>query len=445
MMDEIFVKIVSCFNKEADRNISYLSSKYLDDEFIESKILDLTKEYLNPGSVFQKKVLIKPNWVRHNVSETDKYCLTTQESVILALVSILIKHRPSKITIGDAPIQGCNWSKLISVDFIQKIRDISHRQKVPIFIKDFRRVKFDVDANILEDSNNSLDNFIIFDLGERSFLEPITSSEKNNFRVTLYDPDRLKESHSPGVHKYCITKELFDADLVISIPKVKTHQKAGLTAALKNLVGLNGDKDFLPHHRIGGTGMGGDSYPGNNFLRYGAELLFDKSYKNIGRPTFKLWTRLAALLWKLSFPGQNHQTAAAWYGNDTTWRMVLDLNLIAVFGKGDGSIGETPQRVLYSLCDGIVGGQGDGPLKPEPLPLGILSFSNNSALNDLCMAELMQLKIEKIPLLFEAKSFIKNDINIELNNNKISKITNLENISIKTKLPPGWVGYDINK
>jgi uncharacterized protein (DUF362 family) len=444
-MEDIFVNIVSFFNDDCNRNLADLSAQYSDINSIESKVFELTKDYINNDSVYQKKILIKPNWVRHNINETDKYCLTTNETVIIALVSVILKYGPIKITIGDAPIQGCNWTKLISSDFLAKIEFLSNEQKVPIYIKDFRRVKFDAEENKLEDAKNSLENFIIFDLGELSYLEPVTSSDKNNFRVTLYDPDRLKESHRLGVHKYCITKELFDADIVISMPKVKTHQKAGLTAALKNLVGLNGDKDFLPHHRIGGTDMGGDSYPGYNLFRYWAELSFDKSYKNIGKPTFKLWTRFAALLWKLSLPSQNHQTAAAWYGNDTTWRMVLDLNLIAVFGKDDGTIGETPQRVLYSLCDGIIGGQGDGPLKPEPLPLGILSFSNNSALNDLCMAELMQLKIAKIPLLLEAKSFIKNDINIKYNNSKISKIKNLENFSIKAKLPPGWVGYDINK
>ena len=115
--------------------------------------------------------------------------------------------------------------------------------------------------NQVDKNRSSISEYVIFDVGKDSYLEPITNDKKNLFRVNNYDPDRLAESHRAGVHKYCITKELFEADIIFSLPKVKTHQKAGITAALKNLVGLNGDKDYLPHHRIGGTEIGGDCYP----------------------------------------------------------------------------------------------------------------------------------------------------------------------------------------
>ena len=59
---------------------------------------------------------------------------------------------------------------------------------------------------------------------------------------------------------------------------------------------------------------------------------------------------------------------------------------------------------MYSLSDGIIGGQGDGPLKPEPLALGFLSLTNDSALNDLALATLMGMEIEKVPLLAEVLS-----------------------------------------
>lgn len=437
-----FVKLVSFYNEKISRSVEGLSSVYNECMLLEDKILQLTNESLNFSSISGKKVLLKPNWVRHQVLDTDRYCLTTEEAVLIALVNVLVKYDPARITIGDAPIQGCKWDKLITGTFISNLEIISKQYNIPIVLKDFRRKKLDVDNNILEGTANDDGEFVIFDLKERSYLEDITSSKENNFRVTMYDPDRLAESHRPGVHKYCITKELFEADVIISVPKVKTHQKAGLTAALKNLVGLNGDKDFLPHHRIGGTKQGGDSYPGNNPLRYVSELLLDKAYKKIGYPSFKFWSRLASAIWKISLPGPNHQMAAAWFGNDTTWRMVLDLNLIALYGKTDGTISETPQRILFSLCDGIVGGQGDGPLKPEPLALGFLGFTNNSALIDLCFAELMQLKSERIPLLKNAMLNLGNINLIYCDGMLIKSVNKLSDFSIKTKLPPGWVGYD---
>ncbi|MBK6729398.1 MAG: hypothetical protein IPG60_00005 [Bacteroidetes bacterium] len=56
-----------------------------------------------------------------------------------------------------------------------------------------------------------------------------------------------------------------------------------------------------------------------------------------------VWIRLASLLWKISLPGKEHQHAAAWYGNDTTWRVVMDLNIIINYGKADGTIADTPR------------------------------------------------------------------------------------------------------
>jgi hypothetical protein len=243
------------------------------------------------------------------------------------------------------------------------------------------------------------------------------------------------------MHKYCITKELFNADIVISLPKIKTHQKSGITGALKNIVGLNGDKDFLPHHRIGGTGMGGDSYPGKNRLRYWSELALDNANRKKGKSIYWFWIRLSSLLWKISMPKKNHQLSAAWFGNDTTWRMVMDLNMIVNYGRADGTLADEPQRFLYSFCDGIVGGQGDGPLRPDPLNLGVVCFSDDSATTDVCMAILMELKIEKLPLLKAAKAFMPGrKIDIRLNGNPI-QITALEKYTTQAIPPPGWENY----
>ena len=287
-----------------------------------------------------------------------------------------------------------------------------------------------------------IDDYIIFDVGKKSYLEPITDKESNKFRVTVYNPDRFRESHGPGMHKYCITKELFDADVVLSLPKVKTHQKAGITAALKNIVGLNGDKDFLPHHRIGGTTMGGDCYPGGNKLRYWSELCLDEANRNKGNWKYRLWTRTSTVLWRLSMPKPVHRVEAGWYGNDTTWRMVMDLNQIVYYGTKEGYLANDRQRLFFSLCDAIIGGQGNGPLNPEPLPLGLISFTNTSGWNDLVLAEIMGMNLDRIPLLVSAKSFERNgEIVFKLNDNNVEYST-YKKFAIKAEMPPGWLTYD---
>jgi hypothetical protein len=143
----------------------------------------------------------------------------------------------------------------------------------------------------------------------------------------------------------------------------------------------------------------------------------------------------------MSNPKPVHQIAAGWYGNDTCWRMVMDLNLIAVYGTNKGKITDRPQRLVYSLCDGIIGGQGNGPLNPIPLPLGIISFSNNSAVTDIAAATLMGFDVKKIPLLKAALAEIKHkEIEIKLNDKNVN-INDLRKISTTTIPPIGWSNY----
>jgi uncharacterized protein (DUF362 family) len=439
-----FIKIKTLFDSSEQRIIEYLSKKYDNYKCLENVVRKLIlPELLINETIENKKILIKPNWVLHSSVPTDEICLRTHDNVLLALIHVLLEHKPSSIMIGDAPVNVCNWEKMLSEYFVKEVTLLSKRSNIPIQIKDFRRFTLNEKSAVNKD-RYSLSEYVIFDTGKNSYLEPI-SIKNNSFRVTNYDPDRLSESHRKGVHKYCITKELFEADIVISVPKLKTHQKTGVTGALKNLVGVNGDKDYLPHHRIGGIGHGGDCYPGNNYLRLLAEKILDTANRNIGSLKYHFLKKTVSLIWRLSFPKAVHHIAAAWHGNDTCWRMVMDLNMIAIYGKKDGSLSNSPQRVLYSLCDGIIGGQGDGPLHPQPLPLGILTFSNNSSITDICAATLMGFDINKIFLLQNAQTAIKEkEIDIFLNEKKID-IENLKSLAIETIPAPGWIEYLKNK
>jgi len=436
-----FVKIEKLFSEEHERTITRLSKLYDNKALLKEKIRIVGKGVLdNPTIIRSKKILLKPNWVTHNRKEDDEICLRTHDNFLIAAVEIILESKPSSIIIGDAPIQGCNWEKIVSNQFLKTITGLSVSHSTPIIIKDLRRVILDPLKNKPLKDRNPLSEYVIFDLGKESYLEPI-STARPIFRVTDYDPDRLAESHTKGKHKYCLSKELFEADVIISMPKIKTHQKTGITGALKNIVGLNGDKDYLPHHRVGGDKIGGDCYPGNNILRRASEYTSDIANRNLGKQIYWFWYWTTATFWKLSRPKNVHHLAAGWYGNDTCWRMVMDLNNVAIYGEKNGTLSEKPQRVIYSLCDGVVGGQGDGPLNPYPLALGIISFSNNSSLNDICMATLMGFEPKRIPLLQSAILNIQNQENeITINNKKFS-LSDLLVYSIPTVPPPGWFDY----
>jgi uncharacterized protein (DUF362 family) len=443
IVSENFVHIQALFDEKKDRTIETLKECYNDKALLRSVIEGLSDKILVEQNVKGKKILLKPNWVKHPYQPHDDICLTTHPNFTLAVLEVVLAQKPASVVIGDAPIQGCRWDKMLGNDFAAEVKQLSQKHNVPVSIKDFRRVIFDPITNKAEPEKNPLSSYLIFDTGKKSFLEPITPEKKNLFRVAQYNPDKFIETHRRGMHKYCITRELFNADIVISLPKIKTHQKAGITGSLKNIVGLNGDKDFLPHHRIGGTEMGGDSYPGKNILRHWSELATDNASRKKGKASYWFWLRLSSLLWKISLPGKEHQPNAAWYGNDTTWRMVMDLNTIVLFGKADGTLAETPQRVLYSFCDGIIGGQGNGPLRPDPLNLGVVCFSDNSAATDICMALMMGLDTEKIPLLAAAKSFMPGStlpVTITLNGQRIQQ-QELKKYAVAAAPPSGWINY----
>lgn len=433
-----FVHIVPVFNRPEERSVDQLSVVYSDMDALCSIIERALGGELAEEDIRGKRVLIKPNWVKQSRKADDAICLRTNDNFILATLQIILKMNPAGVLIGDAPIQGCNWNKMISTEFMQEINRMSAAFHIPVEVMDFRRRTYDFVKNRAEDEIRPMKDYLIFDLGENSLLEAITVPGKSNFRVTNYDPDRMEASHSKGTHRYCITRAFFEADIVLSLPKVKTHQKTGITGAMKNLVGINGDKDFLPHHRIGGKEIGGDCYPGKSYLRFWSEISLDKANRRQGKRSFWIWKKLSSLLWRLSRPGPEHQIAAGWYGNDTTWRMVKDLNKIAVYGDAEGKICMEAQRKVYSLSDAVIAGQGDGPLEPDPLPMGLVLFSNHSLYHDRVVADLMSFPWEKIPLLSEQQEAGAERINLTFNHVDIS-MDELEKYSLKVSPPKGWV------
>ena len=76
----------------------------------------------------------------------------------------------------------------------------------------------------------------------------------------------MRAAHTPTRHAYLIGRRFLECDVFINLPKLKSHQKAGITCALKNLVGINAHKDYLPHFRFGSPSAGGDEYPDGNWL-----------------------------------------------------------------------------------------------------------------------------------------------------------------------------------
>ena len=196
------------------------------------------------------------------------------------------------------------------------------------------------------------------------------------------------------------------------MPKLKTHQKVGVTLALKNLVGINGSKDWLPHYRPGAPEEGGDEFPERNAISSAHSKIRARLQGSSPRAM-----RAVQFLWhayKRLFESRGLGLSAtdrvaggrilggAWYGNDTAWRMVLDLNQAILHASAEGRFDEPTRRRYLAVVDGIVGGDGDGPLSPDPKHAGLLAASEDPVALDRVLAHVMGFDSERIPMLREA-------------------------------------------
>jgi uncharacterized protein (DUF362 family) len=300
------------------------------------------------------------------------------------------------------------------------------------------------------DDRSANKDYLLFDVAENSELEPI-STKHSEFRVTMYDPKALVHTHQAGKHQYLVAREPIEADVVINIPKLKTHKKAGMTGAIKSMVGINGHKKFLPHHRKGGTGSAGDCYAGRDFLKKVAEDLYDVA-NTIHRPRmrrllFRIASKAIALASVLHKDGR--QAEGSWYGNDTIWRTCLDLQKILHYGGHDGRLMNTQQRRILTITDAIVAGEGDGPLSPNPVPLGVVTLSANVAAADMVHTYLMGLDPERIPLVRQAFKMTSHRI-ADLQPEDVVLNADGQQISLKDAMckygrrfqpPSGWAGH----
>jgi hypothetical protein len=247
-----------------------------------------------------------------------------------------------------------------------------------------------------------LEHYVLFDLGRESLLEPL-AEDADQFRVTVYNPDLLKQTHSRGRHQYLIAREVIDADVVLNLPKLKAHKKACITGALKNLVGINGNKEYLPHHRKGGSESGGDCYEGRSRLKAAAEQIYDVANR---RPSGLLQSALAQCaefsLRCASTMGADRNLEGSWYGNDTIWRTSLDLQRVLLYGRADGTMQTAPARRVISITEAIIAGEGEGPLAPDPVPSGFVTGALNAAAAEWAHTRLMGFDPEKIPLVRQA-------------------------------------------
>jgi hypothetical protein len=391
--------------------------------------------------------------------------IVTSTWLIDATVDACLEKYPSakEITIGDVPLQSCDWPSLQEQAGLSKISKKYERIKKPVIsFLDLRLERYHKkDGFLVKDVskvNGDPKCYKEVVLNAQSFLEPV-SQDAHSFRVSDYDPDEIISNHKKGNHRYLIAGTVLDADLIINMPKMKTHQKAGITGALKNLVGINGNKAFLVHHRKGKAGTGGDEFPSDVFwvmiLQTRIRELLQKNSRILfvsGRIVWNVIKYLFGIKTEGLPENLNDRfyiAAGSWYGNDTVWRMIYDMNKIILYAPREGGhLATSRQRQYISIMDGVIAGEGNGPLQPIPVTLNILGFSNDPFLMDMAMARLMGFDYCKIPqlrnyILFEDGNWANFDpesIEVQFDE-KLYKGINQLPIMHQCLPPPGWKGH----
>jgi len=416
--DEDYPELRKYISAGNERNVIYpllrrlLQDLRMDLEHFSTRDWNPFREIIRPGL----KVLIKPNLVRHlHLSGGDYQAVVTHGSVIrcvLDYVALALKGR-GEIIVGDAPVQGADFTETLRRTGLQELcDDVARTWQVPVKLIDFRLSSVRLDDNHRVMSRSILQGdsagYFAVNLGNRSLLAPL-SEHYDKFRVTSYDCREMKKHHNRTRHEYLIPRTILDADVILNLPKLKTHRKVGLTAALKNIVGINGHKDWLPHHRRGSVQEGGDEYLYPSILKRFQTWLGESIDRNqYSRFNFfrGLAIRIACRL--AQSVAADPFEEGSWYGNDTCWRMVLDLNRLLVYADREGRMTEVPQRQCLTVVDAIVAGDGEGPMEPDPRPCGFLAGGMNPIAIDTVLAAIIGFDFKKIPLIvkgFEIKDW----------------------------------------
>ena len=239
-----------------------------------------------------------------------------------------------------------------------------------------------------------------------------------------YDMAETNERHRGAQHEYLLCRTPMEADVLINLPKLKCHKKVGLTCALKNLVGINANKNWLPHHTEGTPDQGGDQFPAPT-LKARLEHSWMGRFKRLlaGRHALSALFVPLKKLGRLIFGDtQKVVRSGNWHGNDTCWRMVVDLNKCFFHFDGAGQARAQEPRYL-AVVDGIVAGEGNGPMAPDPKACGVIVAGRNPAAVDSVCCALMGFDWRKVRLLrgvFAARlkpvaTFARDDIAVRSN------------------------------
>lgn len=408
-------------------------------------------DYIKSGA----KVFVLCNFVNHRnsfESFNDFISKCSHGSVLRAVIdfALIAVGKSGEVAFGNAPIQSADFNRVLRLTGADRVIDFYKSNAINVKCCDLRLYKIDkhLSGEIKQITLGNPDDSVEIDLGAESLLEELYEDATPYFRISDYDPDKTEKNHSKGVHRYSISKKILESDVIISLPKLKTHEKVGITVALKGCVGAVSYKDCLAHYRHGSINVGGDGYETDPFKVYQLisnlnELAYHSNPSSLkGKILRIIDINLQRISRRFSV-----KPLGSWQGNDTCWRMALDVARIVIHGSPTGMKLNQPRPHLV-FVDGVIGGEGQGPLSPHAVNSGIVLFATNPVLSDLACAIMMGFDPCKLPIVYEALELSKYPLTLNFSNDLSDPIIyNGIDITIdelnkyftyKFKPPKGW-------
>jgi len=364
------------------------------------------RKYISPG----QNVFLLCNFVKHNdqrVSDEAFFAKCTHGSVLRPLIDyvLLALEGRGSVRFGNAPLQSCDWGRVAAETGALRVRDFYAGRPLAqarVELADLRGhviVRGPLGGMATVRHAAEPEDSAAIDLAADSLLEAhYRGGRQPRFRVQDYDPQRTENCHCEGRHVYFINRRLLQSDVILSVPKLKTHEKVGITCGLKGCVGSVAHKDCLAHHRYGPPRVGGDEYP-DKLAVLGVFSAIHESANLPGRGLPHRVMRSVDYFSRKLVRRFTRALGGAWPGNDTCWRMTLDLARILEYADQTGRLGETRRRRHLLFTDGIIGGEGNGPLSPKPVRFGYLCFSESLPMGDYVNCLAMGYDPMSLPLI----------------------------------------------
>jgi len=412
------------------------------------------RDLIEPGDY----VLLKPNLISesHNSRTNEWEQVITHPSIIRAVldyVFIALKGK-GKVSIADGPQTDSDFGEILQLTRLNEVVNFFQDKGLEISLLDLRRHRW-LKRNGVTYKREALPGdprgYTTIDLGESSEFKDYALS--GQFYGADYDVEETAKYHGKGRHIYVLCRSVMDADVLINLPKMKTHKKTGVTLSLKNMVGANGYRNCLPHYTIGTPAEGGDEFSDSNLKNkvQSRGIVGIKKYLTTLGGCGGALTRVLFKAGKVVFGDTSRVVRSGnWYGNDTAWRMVLDLNKCLFHFAGDGKPRTKPLRYM-TLVDGIIAGEGDGPVAVDAKPCGIVIAGFNPVSVDTVCAELMGFdhrrlcvierawKIKDYPLVNYSPSNIVCKSNVQQWDTPFTCLEAGERLGFRPHF--GWVGH----